>query len=99
MDHQCDKEAFPRVTTTILQMHEDEVWNIEWSHSGRYLASASKDKTAVIWKVGVCLCSFVLEWIDAHVLFSQTHPPIRETGPHIWSYGTTSIPSGAWRGH
>lgn len=53
MDHQCDKDAFPRTTTTILQVHDDEVWNLEWSHDGQYLASGSKDKTAIIWKVGV----------------------------------------------
>lgn len=53
-DHSCDKSAFPRVTTMILQQHIDEVWNIEWSHDGVYLASASKDRTAVIWRVDVC---------------------------------------------
>ncbi|KAI0807887.1 WD40 repeat-like protein [Fomes fomentarius] len=50
-DHLCDRDAFPRVTTTILQVHTDEVWNLEWSHSGRYLATASKDKSAIIWRV------------------------------------------------
>lgn len=52
-DHQCDKSGFPRTTTTILKGHKDEVWNIEWSHDGAYLASASKDKAAIIWKIGV----------------------------------------------
>ena len=52
-DHLCDRDAFPRVTKTILEVHTDEVWNLEWSHSGRYLATASKDKTAVIWRVEV----------------------------------------------
>lgn len=52
-DHQCDKTAFPRITTLILEGHTDEVWNIEWSHDGNYLASASKDKTAIIWKIEV----------------------------------------------
>lgn len=52
-DHQCDKEAFPGITTAILEIHADEVWNIEWSHDGQYLASASRDKTAIIWRIGV----------------------------------------------
>jgi len=55
MDYQCDKYAFPRITTTILEAHTDEVWNLEWSHDGAYLASASKDKTAIIWRIGVRL--------------------------------------------
>jgi WD40 repeat protein len=29
--------------------HEDEVWAIQYSHNGIYLASASKDKRAIIW--------------------------------------------------
>lgn len=49
-DHHCDKEGFPRVTTTILHAHTDEVWNVAWSHDGLRLASASKDKTAIIWR-------------------------------------------------
>lgn len=52
-DHFCDENAFPRVTTTILDGHTDEVWNLEWSHSGNFLATASRDKTAIIWRVGV----------------------------------------------
>ncbi|KAG6889821.1 hypothetical protein C0995_014298 [Termitomyces sp. Mi166 len=50
-DHHCDKSAFPRVTTTILEVHSDEVWNLEWSHDGLRLATASKDKTAIIWRL------------------------------------------------
>lgn len=52
-DHTCDKEAFPRTTTAILEIHKDEVWNLQWSHSGSYLATASKDKSAIIWRIGV----------------------------------------------
>ncbi|OBZ75757.1 WD repeat-containing protein 26 [Grifola frondosa] len=51
-DHMCDRNAFPRVTTAILEGHTDEVWNLEWSHSGMFLATASKDKSAIIWRVG-----------------------------------------------
>ncbi|KAH9981139.1 WD40 repeat-like protein [Lactifluus volemus] len=51
-DHTCDTDLFPRITTTILQVHNDEVWSLEWSHSGKFLASASKDKSVIIWSVG-----------------------------------------------
>ncbi|KII88044.1 hypothetical protein PLICRDRAFT_30507 [Plicaturopsis crispa FD-325 SS-3] len=46
------RPAFPRVTTTILSEHSDEVWNIAWSHNGLYLASTSKDKCAIVWHIG-----------------------------------------------
>ncbi|TDL15120.1 WD40 repeat-like protein [Rickenella mellea] len=47
MDNQRSRDSFPAVTTHILAEHKDEVWNIQWSHCGRYLASASRDKTAI----------------------------------------------------
>ncbi|KAI5121012.1 hypothetical protein M0805_005958 [Coniferiporia weirii] len=51
-DHRCKREAFPLLTTNILKEHADEVWDIKWSHDGQYLASASKDRTAFIWRIG-----------------------------------------------
>ena len=52
-DHTCDTDLFPRITMTILQVHTDEVWSLERSHNGKYLASASKDKCVIVWSVGV----------------------------------------------
>lgn len=52
-DHRCSRSAFPLLTTTILEEHKDEVWNIKWSHDGQYLASASRDMSAIIWHIGV----------------------------------------------
>ena len=49
---------FPRITTTILDAHEDEVWNIKWSHDGAYLASAGKDKSVIIWRRGVSVLCY-----------------------------------------
>ena len=49
----CIMPDFPWITTTILEAHKDEVWNIKWSHDGAYLASASKDTSAIIWRRGV----------------------------------------------
>ncbi|KAH9035372.1 WD40-repeat-containing domain protein [Lactarius pseudohatsudake] len=39
-------------TTAILQVHSDEVWGVEWSHNGKFLASASQDRSVIIWSVG-----------------------------------------------
>ena len=58
-DHRCSKDDFPRITTTILEVHTDEVWCIEWSHDGNYLASGGKDKSAIIWRRGVCGAFFL----------------------------------------
>jgi WD repeat-containing protein 26 len=53
-DHLCEEDVFPRHNTFNLVSHEDEVWNLEWSHSGQRLATASKDKSVIIWSVEVC---------------------------------------------
>ena len=54
-DHRCSREVFPLLRTHVLKAHTDEIWNIRWSHDGRRLASASKDRTAFIWLIGVRL--------------------------------------------
>lgn len=60
VDHSCTRAQFPTLTTHILAEHLDEVWRLEWSHDGRYLASASQDKTAIIWRIGVSHLRFSL---------------------------------------
>jgi WD repeat-containing protein 26 len=39
----------PRSEICRLRGHADEVWFVQFSHSGRYLASASKDTSVIIW--------------------------------------------------
>ncbi|KAL5977074.1 WD repeat-containing protein 26 [Asimina triloba] len=47
-DHQCGKEVIP---TQTLQAHLNEVWFLQFSNNGKYLASSSNDHTAIIWEV------------------------------------------------
>ncbi|KAJ6630542.1 WD40-repeat-containing domain protein [Mycena sp. CBHHK59/15] len=70
-DHQCDKTGFPRVTTTILEVHTNQVWILSWSHDGNLLASASMDKSVIIWGLGPDTEVSIREWEKHHVL---THP-------------------------
>ena len=90
---------FPWITTSILEAHKDEVWNIQWSHDGMYLASASKDKSAIIWRRGVSvLCPSGMKLI---IMFYPSHPKIGlhtifclaiYTRYHVWP-GHLMIPS------
>ncbi|GAB4825600.1 WD repeat-containing protein 26 [Ancistrocladus abbreviatus] len=50
-DHQCGRSHIPSQTLQILEAHKDEVWYLQFSHDGWYLASASKDQSAIIWEV------------------------------------------------
>ncbi|GAB2265625.1 WD repeat-containing protein 26 [Dionaea muscipula] len=59
-DHQCGRNRIPSQTLQILQAHSDEVWYLQFSHNGRYLASTSKDQSAIIWEVIFCFNLFLL---------------------------------------
>ncbi|KPI41851.1 WD repeat-containing protein 26 [Cyphellophora attinorum] len=50
-DHDCSRDAFPLRTSDLLEDHSDEVWHVQFSPDGTMLASASKDKTALIYSV------------------------------------------------
>ncbi|XP_042508321.1 WD repeat-containing protein 26 homolog [Macadamia integrifolia] len=50
-DHQCGKDQIPSRTLQVLQEHRDEVWYLQFSHNGKYLASSSNDRSAIIWEV------------------------------------------------
>ncbi|KAG6763280.1 hypothetical protein POTOM_030694 [Populus tomentosa] len=50
-DHQCGRGRLPSSIKQILQVHTDEVWFLQFSHDGKYLASSSKDQSAIIWQV------------------------------------------------
>ncbi|CAA6662433.1 unnamed protein product [Spirodela intermedia] len=50
-DHQCGRDQIPSRTTQILHAHQDEVWFVQFSNNGKYLASSSSDRSAIIWEV------------------------------------------------
>ncbi|XP_041006949.1 WD repeat-containing protein 26 homolog [Juglans microcarpa x Juglans regia] len=52
-DHLCGRDQIPSQTLQILQEHRDEVWFLQFSHNGKYLASSSNDRSAIIWEVDV----------------------------------------------
>ncbi|XVF72123.1 hypothetical protein PTKIN_Ptkin12aG0095200 [Pterospermum kingtungense] len=50
-DHCCGRDQIPTKTVQVLTDHSNEVWFVQFSNSGEYLASSSSDCTAIIWKV------------------------------------------------
>ncbi|KAG8387132.1 hypothetical protein BUALT_Bualt03G0221500 [Buddleja alternifolia] len=52
-DHQCGRDHIPSQTLQILRDHSDEIWFLQFSHSGKYLASSSGDCLVFIWEVNV----------------------------------------------
>jgi WD40 repeat protein len=94
-NHQCDKASFPRITTAILAVHTDEVWNVEWSHDGVYLASAGKDKSAIIWRIGVSGFSYYCNSVKSYIqiilarngaFLTGIHSGVDFARPSIWCW-------------
>ncbi|CAH9072886.1 unnamed protein product [Cuscuta epithymum] len=50
-DHQCGRDQIPSQTLQILQEHSGEVWFLQFSYDGKYLASSSVDCSVIIWEV------------------------------------------------
>mmetsp|Transcript_18473 Transcript_18473/g.29456 ORF Transcript_18473/g.29456 Transcript_18473/m.29456 type:complete len:581 (-) Transcript_18473:101-1843(-) len=51
-DHSCSLGEIPKTCLYILDEHKDEVWCVKFSNKGDRVASASKDKSVIIWEVG-----------------------------------------------
>ncbi|CAG9474907.1 unnamed protein product [Plasmodium vivax] len=64
-NHQCKKIKLPYYCIKILQGHKDEVWYVNVSKNGKYIASASKDKSIILWK-GLYPFNKLREW-NGHV--------------------------------
>ncbi|CAA0836935.1 transducin family protein / WD-40 repeat family protein [Striga hermonthica] len=52
-DHKCGRDHIPSQTLQILKEHSNEVWFLQFSHDGKYLASSSGDGLVIIWEVSV----------------------------------------------
>lgn len=50
-DHACQPDHFPRYPTKDLTKHTGEVWQVQFSHDGRRLASCGGDGTVIIYDV------------------------------------------------
>ncbi|KAK6937702.1 WD40 repeat [Dillenia turbinata] len=50
-DHCCSRDQIPTEIVQILTDHKNEVWFVQFSNKGEFLASSSSDCTAIIWKV------------------------------------------------
>lgn len=73
-DHVCNRNEFPRHCTQILKHHQDEVWCIQFSSNGKYLASASKDKQIIIWNCETWTQLYVLKGHEDSVSFLAWSP-------------------------
>lgn len=49
MDHSCNRSSFPLELHTELDQHSHEVWFCAFSNDGTRLATASKDKSVIIY--------------------------------------------------
>ena len=50
-DHACEPSHFPCEVLAELDKHDDELWQVRFSHDGTRLASCGMDKNIIIWDV------------------------------------------------
>ncbi|KAK4053755.1 hypothetical protein OIV83_001411 [Microbotryomycetes sp. JL201] len=63
-DCRCDPATFPSHTAYVLHEHTDEIWRLEFSHDGKWLATAGRDRTAIIWNGGFTVDKILTEHAD-----------------------------------
>jgi WD40 repeat protein len=51
-DYVAGPEQLPTEAAEVLDAHADEVWAVQFSPDGRWMATASKDGSALLWAVG-----------------------------------------------
>jgi len=73
-DFACGVSTPNEKNPIILQGHEDEVWYAEFSHNGKFLASASKDFSAIIWSVDTGKPIYYLEEHHEPVVYLSWSP-------------------------
>ncbi|EMR10228.1 hypothetical protein PNEG_01500 [Pneumocystis murina B123] len=73
-DHHCEKDQFPNTVIKVLRDHTDEVWCTRFSHNGKYLASASKDSTAIIWNLQTYEPLYILKEHEKPVIYVDWSP-------------------------
>ena len=62
-DHLCDRENFPLRTMVELDDHAQEIWFVQFSPDGKWLATASQDGSVIIYVTSNFL---VLHKLDDH---------------------------------
>ena len=83
-------------TAQVLEVHDNEVWHVAFSHSGQLLGSASRDGTAILWRVKPSgeavlqhrlqghdkpLCFLAFSPDDSHLLTCGNDPVVCSTAP------------------
>ena len=49
VDHMCDQNDFPLRTSMELSQSDGEVWFVEFSHNGKFLAASGQSNTVIVY--------------------------------------------------
>lgn len=80
----------------ILTGHKNEVWFVQFSNNGEYLASSSNDCTAIIWKVSCCcnLMKYFFQLYKIHrILIASLEMPICFSSQYVREKSVSKLTS------
>ena len=83
-DHMCDRNEFPLRTSRILDQSEGEVWVVEFSHNGNYLATSGSANSVVIYDTTTWEVRHRLKDHTAHIVY------------FTWSFDDTKLITCCW---
>lgn len=86
-DHMCDQRLFPTETVIELDEHDDQVWQVVFSHDGTKMASCGKGKQVIIWEVP--------SFKPIHYLGDHDHG----VGNVAWSWDDSMLVTCCWDRH
>jgi WD repeat-containing protein 26 len=94
-DHICDRDNFPLRTMLELDHHTQEVWYLQFSPDGRWLATASQDASVMIYDTSAFTVSHRLTGHDKEVTYLSWSPDSskliscsKDTKARVWDVVT-----------
>lgn len=94
-DHMCERADFPLRTLLELDHHTQEVWYLQFSHDGRWLATASQDESVIIYDTTMFTISHRLTGHNKEVTYVSWSPDdtkliscCLDTKARVWDVST-----------
>ena len=74
VDHLCDQNDFPLRNSIELSQSDGEIWFVDFSHNGKFLAACGESRTVIIYDMGTFDVRHRLSEHEKPVVYVSWHP-------------------------